>query len=545
MPDGRPNVVLLFTDEQRFDTVAAAGYPHMRTPNLDRLAREGGLFRRAYSPNPVCVPARHNLITGLPARYHGFSTNAGPPMDESLPVLPRILSDHGYETRAIGKMHFRPPRRHHGFDRMELMEELPRFREWDDYAMYLKRVGLGHVVNIHGCRNLLYVQPQRSLLPEKHHGSTWVGERSAAFIRENRGQRPFFLWSSWIAPHPPFDVPDSFADLYADTDLPAPLRSETPIHPKAALRTGHGNLPARGAHARLRRIRELYYAQVSLVDKNVGRILDALEETGQIDNTLILFTSDHGEMLGDFGTWLKALPYDGAARIPFLVRYPPRMQAGTVRDDFADLNDILPTVLDATGLSYPGARALPGGSVFRDDKDRTIQYIEHGAAEGRFITLLDERYKYSYYYGGGTEELFDCVEDPHETVNLLCARPEDPQVRAARDRLASRLVQVEARWGLRNYVTGGRLLRLPEPGVFRALRGEAPPPPPARNKQFQTFHTRLRDPQERAAMNSLEREVIEAVRREPTVRLCNLDLDAWASAGVPDRTIDRIRRDGL
>lgn len=546
MPEKRPNVVLLFTDQQRFDTIAAAGYSHMHTPNLDRLAREGCLFRRAYTPNPICVPARHNLVTGLPARFHGFSSNGGSPMDSALPVLPRLLADHGYETRAVGKMHFRPPRRHHGFDRMELMEELPRFRETDEYAMYLKRVGLGHIVNIHGCRNLLYVQPQRSLIPEEHHGSSWVGDRSAAFIRENRGRQPFFLWSSWIAPHPPFDVPDSFADLYKGRRVPMPLRSETRVHPKAAMREGHGNLPPSGAKARLRRIRELYYAQISLVDKNVGKILDALEETGQLDNTLIIFTSDHGEMLGDYGSWLKALPYDSAARIPFILRYPPCMAPGTAREDFVDLNDIPPTVLDVTGIPYPGPYTLPGGSLFCEHKDRTCQYIEHGDGVGRFITLMDSRYKFTYYYGGGTEALFDCAEDPHETVDLLQTRPDDRDVRQARDRLAARLLEIEARWGLQNYVTrAGDFLCFPEPDVFRAVREQEAGLKPSRNKQFQSFQRPLTEPAEQARVDSLEEEVIEAVRQEPTVRLCDLDLETWAEAGVSKQTIERIRREKL
>ena len=228
--DNRPNILLLMTDQQRFDTIHAAGYDFMKTPNLDRLVEDGCLYRYAYSPNPICLAARHNLLTGLTARHHRFPDNVHDISTRAdLPTLPRILSDNGYETRSIGKMHFIPARRHNGFDKMELMEELPNYREQDEYAMYLKEVGLGHIQNIHGVRNLLYMLPQRSIVPEEHHGTFWVGQRTAKFIRSNNGRHPFFLWSSWIAPHPPFDIIDRFADMYRDVDLPEPYQSNTPL----------------------------------------------------------------------------------------------------------------------------------------------------------------------------------------------------------------------------------------------------------------------------------------------------------------------------
>jgi len=267
----RPNILLLFTDQQRFDTIAAGGFDHMSTPNMDRLVRTGCIYTHAYSPNPVCIPARHNLLTGLGARFHGYTQNLKHPLDHRLPVLPRILSDNGYTTRAIGKMHFQPTRRHNGFDTMELMEETPRVREHDEYAMYLKEVGLGHIQNIHGLRSLLYMVPQRSLIPEAHHGSTWVGDRSVDFLKNAQGKGPWFLWSSWIAPHPPFDVPDTFADLYVNRELPEPYVSETATSPLAQQRRQSADIPTGKEKAYLRRMRELYFSAISLVDKNIGR----------------------------------------------------------------------------------------------------------------------------------------------------------------------------------------------------------------------------------------------------------------------------------
>ncbi len=536
----RPNVLILFTDQQRYDTVAAAGFPHMITPNLDRLVREGCLYTHGHTPNPVCVPARHNLLTGLPARYHGFSSNAGPPMDASIPTLPRILSDHGYETRSVGKMHFKPPRRHHGLDRMELMKELPRFREEDDYAMYLKKVGYGHIQNIHGVRNLLYMVPQRSLIPEEHHGTTWVGERTVDFIHTNAGRHPWFLWAGWIAPHPPFDVPDTFADLYKDRDIPPPRASETEVSVFARNNHHIADLPAGRERETIRRMQEVYYAQVSLVDKQVGKILDALEQTGQLDNTLVFYTSDHGEMLGDHGCFQKGFAYDGSSRVPFLVRYPPRIQAGTVSDAFVDLNDILPTALDVAGIPYPGPYELPGGSLFCQDKDRTYQYVENGGGPGRRIMIRDRTHKYVYYYGGAHEELFDVADDPDESVNLLLARPDDGAVREIRERLRRVLWQYEHRWGLHNYAQpNGDFLRMQEPDLFNK------PNYPLRNGQFQTFHLQSTDPAEREAMNTLFDEVVAVVKDESVVRLHELDLRSWEIHGVDRAIIERIRAEKL
>ncbi|MFO7958473.1 MAG: sulfatase-like hydrolase/transferase [Candidatus Brocadiia bacterium] len=533
MADDTPNILLLFTDQQRYDTIAAAGFDHMITPNLDRLVREGCLFRRAYTANPICIPARHNLITGLPARFHGYSSNMGHPLDHRLPVLPRILSDAGWETRAVGKMHFRPVRRHNGFDRMELMEEIPRWREHDDYAMYLKEVGLGQIVNIHGVRNLLYLAPQRSLIPEEHHGSAWVGDRSVEFLRANAGRRPFFLWSSWIHPHPPWDVPDSLADLYAGRDIPEPLVSETPTHPGRRGGWSVADIPPGREDYRIRRARELYYAAITLVDKNIGRILDALEDIGELDNTLVIFTSDHGEMLGDHRSFLKGAPYDSSSRIPMVMRFPERLECGSVREELVDLNDILPTVLDVAGLEYPGEHALPGASVFGGEKDRSRQYIENGRRAGRWVSLLDERYKYSYYFGGGREELFDLQADPDETVNLLHAWGEEPRVAEARGRLRAELVEYEREWGLPGHVVDGDF------AVF-----EEPERNPGRNGQFQRFPEQIADPAERAAMNDFGEEVLAAVREED-VRLHEMDLETWLENGAPQELVERIRREGL
>ncbi len=499
----QPNILLLFTDQQRYDTINACGYPHMITPNLDRLVRDGCSFPYAYSPNPVCIPARYSLITGLTARYHGNAQNEESVFNHDLPVLPQILADHGYQTRAIGKMHFTPSRRHHGFDRMELMEEIPLWREDDDYALYLQKNGFGNIQNIHGVRNRLYMSPQRSLIPEEHHGSTWVADRSIEFLKENGGRRPFFLWSSWIAPHPPFDVSDTFADLYRNSELPAPLRSDTRLSPWAQASVRHINLPEGNEADFLRRVRELYYAAISLVDKNIGRVLDALEEINQLDNTLVIFTSDHGEMLGDHNCYQKMLPYDSAARVPFVIRYPQKVQPGTSRSNFVDLKDIMPTILDVSGIKYPGRIKLPGGSVFQASRDRTVQYVEYGRGSHRWISIRDANFKYNYYYDGGREELFDMVRDPAESINLLTAQPDKPITVSTANRLKKRLYEFELKWGLKGYAKNGGFRQVPQLKLnFQ------------KNQQFPVFPDNLADPLERELMHNLEDEAAAAIKNE-------------------------------
>jgi len=480
----------------------------MITPNLDRLVKEGCTFASAYSPNPVCIPARHNLLTGLTTRYHGYFENNKEPMNKGLLTLPELLSDHGYVTHAAGKMHFVPPRRHYGFDRMELMEEIPGRRNDDDYALYLKENGLGHILNIHGVRNLLYMQPQRSLIPHRYHGTTWVGDRSVAFIENHTSDRPFFLWSSFIAPHPPWDVVDEFAGIYRGRVLPEPIgspaeRSSSEYNEKY-----------------LRRIRELYYGAITHVDEQIGRILLALEKRGMLDNTLVIHTSDHGEMLGDHGRFQKGLPYESSARIPFIVRYPARLSAGSTIYEFADLNDVLPTALDAAGIQYPGNRELPGGSLFRNDKNRTLQYMEHHFEEHRWIAVRDVRYKYIYHYSGGRETLFDLAEDPDECVNIL----ESESLRAGtgdvRNRLRRALLEWEKKWGLPGNIINDEFR------VFDVSADNNKTWKPALQYHYPmfSFHEPGLSAENRHAR--FEREIYDASRDE-LPDLCDLDLAKW------------------
>lgn len=533
--DKKPNILLITTDQQRYDTINAAGYDFMKTPNIDKLAKEGCIFTNAYSPNPVCIPARHNMLTGLPARFHGFDDNYfvdKKNIPYNLPTFPQILSDSGYDTVAIGKMHFQPYRRHNGFHRLYLMDEIPEYREDDDYAIYLKEKGYGHLQSIHGVRHLLYMLPQRSMVPKEYHGSSWVSDKTIEYLEENRGKRPFLIWSGFIHPHPPFDVPDDWADMYKDADLPLLSESKTPLSPIADENRHIADYPK---PEYLRRARELYFASISFADHNIGRILQKLDEIGELDNTCIIFTSDHGEMLGDNGTFQKFLPYDSSSKIPFIVRYPKLVEKGSVCHEFVDLNDLLPTMMDVAGAVYPGDIKIPGESIFakNGEKDRSVQYMEHCKGQRRWVSLRDTQYKYNYYYGGGYEELFDMINDPGETTNLMYlseGKRENEGVICIKNNLRAKLVKLEEEYGLEGYIKDGDFIKLPQ---YEAK--------PYRETNFPKFPKELTHKEEKDELISIEDEILMAIKNESVVRLNELDLETFkVFGGFTDEAVNEL-----
>ncbi len=522
--ENRPNILFLLTDQMRFDTIAAAGNPHMYTPNLDRLAASGRLYTHAYTPVPDGMPARHNILTGLTGKVHGYTeNNKGYSMPGWINTFPKVLSDHGYETVTIGKNQFLPPRRHHGYDRMLLMESCPEYREQDDYALSLKEAGWGHILNLHGCENLLFHIPQQAIIPEELKGDTWVADRAINFLKENGGRHPWLMKVSWLSPHPPQNPSARFADIYTDVELPEPIRSNTPLSKP----TMENVKLTEGLSDKLqKRYRQLYYSSISQMDYNLGRILDALEKTGQRDNTLILFTSDHGEMLGDHGALEKGLPYDSCTRIPFILSFPGTIPPGEVENSFADLNDVFPTIMDAAGINisyknttFPGESLLAGADQVR--KDRSVQYVEYSAGLRRWISLRTKLYKYNYYYNGGYEELFDLKEDPSEQTNILFGESrEDPAIQEVCEMLRSRLMQFEKDWGPEGCL---------QDGVFIKLNDA--PAQSKRQNRFPAFHKKIMNPEEKNRMNSLTDEMLLYIEKEPLVKLEDLNLQDWQTEG--------------
>ncbi|MHC4873550.1 MAG: sulfatase family protein [Planctomycetota bacterium] len=522
MPNNKPlNVLLLMTDQQRFDTIAAAGYSHMKTPNLDRLFNESIYFENARTPSPVCVAARYCMLTGCRSRQHNYTANDNHSLNISITTLPHLFSNAGYETRAIGKMHFKPARNHHGFHKMELMEEIPKVREDDEYAMYLKENGFGDIANIHGVRNLLYMLPQRSLIPLEHHGTTWVGNRTVDFLKKNKRRRPFFCFSSWIAPHPPFDLPHEWADLYKGENLPVPRQTETPLNPVTAVNKKHGDFPEKKYDQYLKRIQELYCAAVSHVDHEVGKVLDTLEECGLSENTIVIFTSDHGEMLGDYGIFQKMNPYDSCSRIPLLVKHPELNKKGITDKRMVSLLDVMPTLIESCGLKHPDHEKLCGQSLLNEKSVWQEQVMEFHKGQNRWISIFDGRFKYNYYYGGSSEELFDLVEDREEKVNLLYNNC-PAEILEIKERLKKRLITYEKSEMQHQLVEDRCLKKFPEVDTSPITR---------RNSQFPAFTDKIQNQDEKNAMRKYSDEILEAVKDEEIVDLKELDLHSWQENG--------------
>jgi arylsulfatase A-like enzyme len=336
-------------------------------------------------------------------------------MDSSIATFPRILSKNGWHTAALGKCHFTPVTEPHGYDELQLMEEIPESIEDDVYLQSLQEKGYNDLRNIHGVRPLSYHEVQNALIPEEDLGPNWLGEHSAKWIDEN-SDKPFLLTLGWIKPHPPWNIPDSKKGMYAAADLPEPLeRSRNlPFPPEESHLYGDTDTPEEK-----RKIREAYMESVSMVDEAFGKVLAALERKGILDNTVIIYTADHGEMLQDKGFYQKTLPYDSACRIPMVVRYPEKFKDGSVREDFVDLLDVFPTLLDIAGIEKSDIE-LDGESLLSaDSPKRKIQYAHSCKDHYRWVMTRDERYKYIYYFAGGHEYLYDMQNDPVEKDNLL------------------------------------------------------------------------------------------------------------------------------
>lgn len=421
-----PNVLVILTDQQRFDTIHALGNPIIRTPNLDRLVRDGTTFMSAYTPSPVCVPARHSLLTGkYPHRTGCF--NNGDDMPETEATLPHLLQDAGYRTHAIGKMHFTPDAlARRGFKSRETQEvgALARVED-DDYVSHLHGNGFDHIHDPYGPLGDMFYIPQPAQMPARFHGSQWVADRTLDFLNHLDTDQPFFLFTSFFHPHPPFSPPTPWNKLYRSQLMPFPKRSTGYEHLQtfATRYFTHKYGMGKGIDDNLlRTIKAYYFACISFVDFQIGRILDGLAVSGRLDTTMVIFLSDHGEMLGDYGCLTKCSMLDSAARVPLIVRYPERFERDARTDVPVSLVDVLPSVLAAVGIDNDDLD-LDGedlSDVMRM-ADRMVYSQYANQADGLYMAL-NHRWKYVYSAPDRKEFLFDRVEDPEETRNLAGAR---------------------------------------------------------------------------------------------------------------------------
>jgi arylsulfatase A-like enzyme len=407
----QPNILLIMTDQQRFDTIRAMGNRLIRTPNFDTLCREGTAFTRAYTACPVCVAARSAILTGLPPHVTGCVDNNGFAGDDPTSVMQR-LGSLGYQSHGVGKMHFTGDRNKlWGYDSRDISEEEPG--PGDDYVKFLRRAGYEHVIEPHGIRSEMYYVPQPSQLPARLHHTNWVADRSLDFLARRDRSKPFFLFASFIKPHPPFENPTPWNQLYRSGNMPG---SVVP-HDAQSYWTYWNRCQNRykwcdlGRDQRLERTRQAaYYGAISFIDDAIGRMLAGLGS--EIDNTLILFTSDHGEFLGDYGCVGKRSMLDVALRVPLIARLPGRFGKGQRFDKPVSLLSLFPTMLSAAGDRSPHAHETAG-----DLSDLAAGHKEAGPVfaqyqQGRYALYMAADEHAKFVYSAPDAKRWCLVEEP-------------------------------------------------------------------------------------------------------------------------------------
>jgi arylsulfatase A-like enzyme len=472
----RPHVLLVTADHWAGDLLGALGR-EVLTPTLDYLARLGTRYPRAYSECPVCIPARRSLMTGTAPRTHGDREFLPAAPMPPLPTLAQSFRDAGYQAYAVGKLHVYPQRDRIGFDDALLMEEgRSQLGVVDDYETFLGEQGHAGQQFGHGLSNNDY-QWRPWHLPEYLHPTTWASRQMCTAIKRRDPTRPGFWYLSYTSPHPPLAPPQAYLDLYRDRDVDAPLAHRWDSMP-FALRAVQAQWPVRDQDTD--GVRRAFYALCTHLDHQLRTVIGTLREERILDDTIILFTADHGDMLGDHGLWAKRLYYESSARVPMIL-----VGAGSgepVRRDATDprlvgLQDVMPTLLSLAGVPVPAS--VDGLSMVGATR-RDRLYGEFGVAGDATRMITDDRYKLVYYPAGNHVQLFDLAEDPGEAVDLAAADSHAPVRRRLTSWLLDELYGSDADW-----VRDGELVGVPEPTTLPPLdrglhgvRGHQWPPPP-------------------------------------------------------------------
>lgn len=480
MPDSRPNIVIITTDQHRADCYSFAR-PDIKTPHIDRIASTGVRFDRCYCPAPLCQPARASLLTGMLPHTHGVRDNGiDLPEDMIGRGFGAQASSLGYRTVLLGKAHLstqhtfkatgRPECRHTmadyyndwfgpymGFDHVELFIDGPvKWPSWEPpgglhYTKWLYSGGHGKEMDALYYKGAKPASGAQQVhvpeLPLVWHTSSWLGDRASSYIRERDHDAPFLLWVSFPDPHHPFDAPEPWSSMYRPEDVDLPKHRDLDLsrrpwwHEASLTGTPQTTEEFREireqlsrqksmSDAQLRDITASYFGMISLVDHQVGRIMAALSREGLLENTIIIVTSDHGEFLGDHGLLFKGpMLYDSLIRVGLVVAGPDVPQ-GRVVEDVVSTIDLAPSVVDICGgvpEGYHGESLRP----FIDSavNDPTWQsdhvYVEWGLDASRcgidldLRTVVTGQYRYTLELGSGDGELYDLHDDRYEMNNIF------------------------------------------------------------------------------------------------------------------------------
>ena len=435
----QPNIILIITDQQRFDTINALGFPYMETPNLDRLVREGVSFDNCFITAPSCAPSRASLFTGYYPHVTGVLQNA----DLWRRSWVELLAESGYHCVNIGKMHTFPYETPLGFDERYVVENKDRYLEgryyFDEWDKALK--ARGHVKQQ---RELYRERPDYCErmgafeweLPEDLHSDAFVGNFATWWLKNYPKTEPLFMEIGFPGPHPPYDPVARYAEPYLEKDLqlqeirqddldnqPTPFKQMREHN----FRIDHDSvvhLPS-PTEAQRQRQRAYYLANVTMIDEKVGEILQTLDEEGYLENTIVIFTSDHGDCLTDHGHSQKWTMYDTIMRVPTIIWSPGESQPGRRIDGLCQLMDLGSTVLELAGVTPPEtmqAQSLLPALQGDDWSGRDYVFAEHpadGIYEGPYMTMVrSKRWKLVHFADTDEGQLFDLENDPQEFNNL-------------------------------------------------------------------------------------------------------------------------------
>ncbi len=453
----RPNVLWIWTDQQRWDALGAGGNPHIKTPHLDKLAASGALFTRAYCNNPVSMPSRMSALSGRYPSALGIGSN-GIEMPEDVPCLHNILGTQGYHTAQNGKLHFknhahrdhREPHPDYGFDQTIISDEPGCYED-----AYIAWVRARNPEAVEACRVSTPPAWQGEPVKKQSRGThepyvfegpedlthtAFVADITIDYLRRHREDR-FFAIAGFYAPHCPLNPPQRFVDMYDPAELPAPVMNESD-------RERYGLSDDEWC-----RVKAYYYALVSHVDDQTGRILSVLDDSGLRENTLVIFTSDHGEHLGDHGLIQKGPPgHESCTRVPLLVSMPGKIAQGQRHDEIVELIDLAPTVLEYCGVQSPpfmqgrSLRPLLQGQEYLPRSSALMEWKDSFKTSWR--TIRTERFKYCASKTG-EELLFDLEADPGEQCNVVAKTDYAAALGECRRELIARVFEAENQYPLR------------------------------------------------------------------------------------------------
>ncbi len=435
----QPNILIIMADQHRWDCAGFNGNRQVRTPHLDQLAADGIVYPETICPFPVCTPSRYSFLSGQYVHQHGAWSNHCT-LDPDIPTFPRLLREHGYRTKAVGKMHFTPTYLDVGFDEMELCEQDGDGRFEDDYHRDLMAAGLIDAIDLYDQRREYRQRaPQEywetfgalsSDLPEEWHSTTWIGDKAVSAL-ENWSDESNLLVCSFVKPHHPFDPSPAWIDRYdpASLDLLPGWLDAVPEHDPTHAYFDNEQL----TEDSLKRIMAYYYASISQIDFHVGRIVESLRRRALYDDTMVVYLSDHGEYLGFHHMVLKqGHPYEPLAKVPLVIKYPGNAGGGTHSETLSCLIDVAPTILAQADVATPAD--MVGFDLIDGDNSRDVAFLENIPAG--FYMARSRTHKLIWDKDPSRSQFFNLNDDPYELNNLIAEPSAQPQIAEFREAIS-------------------------------------------------------------------------------------------------------------